>query len=164
MGLPGCVQCHSNHEIVKPSDSWVGSGPNSVCSTCHASGDAGFKSAQGIAQDLGRLDLAIAQAESVLDTAERAGMEVSTAKLDLASAHEALIKGRVNVHTFRDAEVQKVTDPGMGIARKANQAGVAALQELNFRRKGLGVALITILVAIAGLYFKIRQIEAKPQA
>ena len=163
MGLPGCVQCHSNHEIVKPSDSWVGAGPNSVCSTCHTPGDAGLRSAQAIAQDLGRLNLAIAQADAVLDTAERAGMEVSNAKLELASAHEALIKARVNVHTFRDAEVQKVTDPGLEIAKKANQAGVAALQELNFRRKGLGVALITILVAIAGLYLKIRQIESKPQ-
>jgi bacterioferritin-associated ferredoxin len=164
MGLPGCVQCHSNHEIVKPSDSWVGAGANSVCSTCHTPGDAGLKSAQGIARDLARLDLAIAQADGVLDTAERAGMEVSSAKLDLASAHEALIKARVDVHTFRDAEVQKVTDPGLETAKKANQAGVAALQELNFRRKGLGVSLITIIVAIAGLVLKIRQIESKPQA
>jgi hypothetical protein len=164
MGLPGCVQCHSNHEIVKPSDSWVGVGPNSICSTCHSSGDAGFKSSQGIAMDLGRLNLAIAQADSVLDTAERAGMEVSEAKLELANAHEALIKGRVNVHTFRASEVQKVTEPGLEIAKKANQAGAAALQELNVRRKGLGIALITILVAIAGLYLKIRQIESKPQA
>ncbi len=163
MGLPGCVQCHSNHEIVKPADSWVGAGANSVCSSCHTAGDAGLKSAQGIAQDLARLDLAITQAETVLDTAERRGMEVSSAKLELASAHEALIKARVDVHTFRDSEVQKVTDPGLVIAKQANEAGVAALQELNFRRKGLGVALITILVAIAGLVLKIRQIEAKPE-
>jgi bacterioferritin-associated ferredoxin len=164
MGLPGCVQCHSNHEIVKPSDSWVGAGPNSVCITCHSAGDAGFRSSQGIARDLARLDLGIAQADSVLDTAERAGMEVSGAKLELASAHEALIKARVNVHTFRDAEVQKLTDPGLETAKKADQAGVAALQELNIRRKGLGVALISIFVAIAGLVLKIRQIESKPQA
>jgi hypothetical protein len=164
MGLPGCVQCHSNHEIVKPSDSWVGAGPNTVCSTCHTAGDAGLKSAQGISQDLGRLDTAIVQADTVLDKAERAGMEVSNAKLDLASAHEALIKARVNVHTLRAADVQKVTDPGLVIARKANQAGIAALEEMNFRRKGLAVSLITILVAIAGLYLKIRQMESKPQA
>jgi len=164
MGLPGCVQCHSNHEIVKPSDGWVGTGPNSVCSTCHTSGDAGLKSAQKISQDLSGLDLAISQADTVLDTAERAGMEVSTPKLELATAHEALIKARVDVHTLRDTDVQAVTDPGLAIAKKANQAGVAALEELNFRRKGLGVALITIIIAIAGLYMKIRQIESKPPA
>ena len=163
MGLPACVQCHSNHEIVNPSDAWVGVGPNSVCTTCHSSGEAGYRSAQAIAQSLARLNLAIAQADTVLDTAERAGMEVSNAKLELASAHEALIKARVDMHTFRDAEVQKVTDPGLEIAKQSNQAGVAALQELNFRRKGFAVSLITIVVAIAGLFLKIRQIESKPQ-
>ncbi len=163
MGLPGCVQCHSNHEIVKPSDDWVGMGPNSVCITCHTAGDPGYRSAQTIAQDISRLNLAITRANTILDDAESKGMEVSSAKLELANAHEALIKARVNVHTFRDSEVQKVADPGMAIAKGANQAGVAALAELNFRRKGLGISLITIIVAIAGLYLKIRQLESRPQ-
>ena len=161
MGLPGCVQCHSNHEIVKPSDDWVGVGSNSVCVTCHAPGDPGYRSAQAMAQDLARLNLAITQADTLLDTAERKGMEVSTAKLELADAHEALVKARVNVHTFRDLEVEKVADPGLEVAKRANEAGVAALKELNFRRKGLGMSLIAILVAIAGLYLKIRQIESR---
>jgi hypothetical protein len=161
MGLPACVQCHSNHEIVKPSDDWVGAGPNSVCVTCHAAGDAGYRSAQAIAQDIARLNLAITRADTILDDAERKGMEVSSAKLELANAHEALIKARVNVHTFRDSEVQKVAAPGMAIAKGANEAGVAALAELNFRRKGLGISLITILVTIVGLYLKIRQIESR---
>ena len=163
MGLPGCVQCHSNHEIVKPSDTWVGVTPNSVCAGCHTAGDAGFKSAQAMSKDIARLSLTIALATDVLDTAERAGMEVSTPKLDLTNAHEDLIKARVNVHTLSDAEVRKVTDPGLEIAKKSDQAGIAALQELNFRRKGLGISLITILVAIAGLYLKLRQIE-RPRA
>ena len=163
MGLPGCVQCHSNHEIVKPSDDWVGMGGKAVCATCHAAGDPGAQSAKAMAQELARLNLAIARAETVLDTAERAGMEVSNPKLELASAHEALIKARVNVHTFRDAEVEKVAKPGLDIATHADQAGVAALAELNVRRKGLGISLITILVAIAGLYLKIRQMESRPQ-
>jgi hypothetical protein len=163
MGLPGCVQCHSNHEIVRPSDTWVGVGPNSVCVTCHTSGDPGYRSAQAIAQDISRLDLALTRAETVLDTAERAGMEVSSAKLELTSGHEALVKARVSVHTFRDSEVQKIADPGLEVAQRANQAGVAALAELNFRRKGLAISLITILVAITGLYLKIRQIESRPQ-
>jgi cytochrome c553 len=161
MGLPGCVQCHSNHEIVKPSDDWVGVGARSVCITCHASGDTGYQTARAIAQDIARLDLAIAQSDATLATAERKGMEVSSAKLDLASAQEDLVKARVNVHTFRDEEVGKLSKQGLEIAARSNQAGVAALAELNFRRKGLGIALITILVAIAGLYLKIRQIESR---
>ncbi len=160
MGLPGCVQCHSNHEIVPPSDNSVGVGPNSVCVTCHSAGEPGYRSAQAIALDISRLNLSITRAEAILDDAEGKGMEVSSAKLELASAHEALIKARVDVHTFRDSEVRKATDSGLVIAERAKQAGAAALAELNFRRKGLGISLITILVAIIGLYLKIRQIES----
>ena len=114
-----------------------------------------------MAQDLARLNLAIVRAGTILDTAERKGMEVSSAKLELTNAHEALVKARVNVHTFRDEEVGKITNQGLEIATRSNQAGVAAIEELNFRRKGLGISLVTILVAIAGLYLKIRQIESR---
>ena len=163
MGLPGCVQCHSNHEIVKPSDDWVGTSPNSVCMNCHAAGDKGFAAAQKMAGDIARLRSLLGRAEDTLTTAERSGMEVSTPKVELASAHEALVKARVNVHTFSAAEVQKLTDQGTEISQKAYKAGVVALQERDVRRKGLGVSLIFIVLAIGGLYLKIRQMESKPR-
>jgi hypothetical protein len=37
---------------------------------------------------------------------------------------------------------------------------VAALKERDVRRKALGVSLIFILLAVSGLYLKIRQIES----
>jgi hypothetical protein len=163
MGLPGCVECHSNHEIVKPSDDWVGVGPKAVCVNCHTAGDRGYAGAQKMAGDLAKLETFLGQAEEILGTAERSGMEVSGPKVELASAHESLVKARVNVHSFNDAEVQKLTDQGVEISQKAYQAGVAALKERDVRRKGLGVSLIFILLAIGGLYLKIRQIESRPK-
>ncbi|MBI1940333.1 MAG: cytochrome c3 family protein [Acidobacteria bacterium] len=163
MGLPGCVQCHSNHAIVKPSDDWVGVGQDSTCVACHSEGDNGYVAAQKIAVDIATLKTRLARAEEILDTAERSGMEVSTAKVELANAHEALIKARVNVHAFDDAEVRKLTDEGAQISEKAFQAGVAALNERDVRRKGLGISLIAIVLAISGLYLKIRQIESRPK-
>jgi hypothetical protein len=161
LGLPGCVECHSNHEVVRPTDEWVGVGPKSVCVTCHAPGDEGYANAQAIAGDLAKLNTFRARAEEILNTAERSGMEISSPKLELASANEALVKARVNVHTFRDGEVRKLTNQGVEIAKKAYEAGVAALRERDYRRKGLGIALITIVLAISGLYLKIRQIESR---
>jgi hypothetical protein len=162
LGLPACVQCHSNHEIVKPSDDWVGVGPKSVCITCHAEGDAGYAAARAIAGDLARLNTFLARADETLDTAERSGMEVSSARLAMAEASEALIKARVNVHTFREAEVEKLTGQGVDIASKSYEAGLAALRERDYRRKGLGVALIAIVLTISGLSLKIREIESRP--
>ncbi len=162
MGLPGCVQCHSNHEIVKPTDDWVGTGPKSVCVTCHAEGDAGYAAAQKIAGDLAKLKTFFGRAEDILTTAERSGMEVSSARLELSNANEALVKARVNVHTFDPEEVRKLTDQGVNVSLKAYEAGVAALRERDLRRKGLGLSLIFIALAITGLYLKIRQSESRP--
>jgi hypothetical protein len=162
MGLPGCVQCHSNHEIVKPSDDWVGVSSTSVCVTCHSAGDKGYTAAQKMAGDLAKLKTFYGRAEDILSTAERSGMEVSSPKVELGSAHEALVKARVNVHTFNDAEVQKLTDQGVEISQKAYQAGLVALRERDVRRKGLGVSLVFIVLAIGGLYLKIRQSESRP--
>lgn len=163
MGLPGCVQCHSNHEIVKPSDEWVGVGSKSVCITCHAEGDAGYAAAQKISDDLAKLNQSQQQAEEILSTAERYGMEVSSARLDLSRSNEAIVKARVAVHTLDPLEVGKLTEPGVKSSVKAFEAGGAALHESDLRRKGLGLSLIFIVMAIAGLYLKIREIESKPR-
>jgi hypothetical protein len=80
--------------------------------------------------------------------------------VELADANEALVKARVNVHTFDEAAVRKLTDAGVEIAAKSYQAGVAALRERDVRRKGLGIALIAIVLVISGLYLKIRQMES----
>ena len=90
-------------------------------------------------------------------------MEVSSAKVELTDAHATLIKARVEVHTFDPAEVRKLTDEGAKFSRQAYQAGVAALQERDYRRKGLGVALVFIILAIGGLILKIRQMESRSQ-
>ena len=164
LGLPGCVQCHSNHAIVAPTDAWVGTGPKAVCVNCHAEGDKGYTAAQGMAADLAKVNSSLERAEETLNTAERSGMEVSSAKVELGTANEALVKARVNVHTFDETEVRKLTDQGVEISQKTYQAGLAALRERDYRRKGLGVALIAIVLAISGLYLKIRQIESRDKA
>lgn len=160
MGLPGCVQCHSNHEIVRLTDVGVGSGPQSVCVTCHTPGDQGYLASQAMSADLAKLDASIGRADRVLNVAERAGMEVSGPKAELAGANEARVKARVDIHAFDQAALKKLTDSGVEIAAKSYQAGVAALHERDFRRKGLGIALIAIVFAISGLYLKIRQMES----
>ncbi len=160
VGFPGCVQCHSNHEIVHPTDEWVGVGSKAICMTCHAEGDAGYDTAKRISAGLTDLSAAIERADTSLGVAERSGMEISTPKLDLAGARDALVKARVTVHSFNAAEVRKLIDPGITVANKCNTAGIAALGERDYRRKGLGLSLIFIVAAIAGLYMKIRRMES----
>jgi hypothetical protein len=99
------------------------------------------------------------EADTVLGTAEKSGMEVSSARVEMSSAHSDLIKARVVVHSFNAADVLKITNQGVATSRKAYEAGVAALKERDYRRKGLGIAIIAIITAISGLYLKIRRME-----
>jgi len=159
MGLPGCVQCHSNHEILAPKDSWVGTGQKAICVTCHVGGDNGYKAAAEISAGFDKLKATYKKADAVLNKAEESGMEVSSARVEMTNAHSDLIKARVTVHTFNAADVLKITNQGTATAQKAYQAGVDALKERDYRRKGLAIALIAIVIAISGLYLKIRKME-----
>ena len=157
---PSCVTCHSNHRIAHPSDTFLGTGPQSICTNCHSPGDAGLAAAVQMQQDLGKLDMAIARSDEVLDRAESSGMEVSQAKMDQAQARDALTKARVTVHTFQPARVEADLRPGIQIAAKNLQAGEEALKERDYRRMGLGASLLAIVLAMTGLRLYIRRLES----
>ena len=161
MGVPGCATCHSNHEIKEATDAMLGLGDQAVCATCHAAGDKGGKAAADMRALIDSLGGEYDKARAILLQAERAGMEVSQAQFDLNGAKDALVKARAAVHAFAVAAVQKETEPGLTISAKAYARGVRALEELQFRRKGLAVSLVIILAVIAGIVVKIRQLDRR---
>ena len=160
MQVGECIQCHSNHGIMQPSDAMAGVGPGSACTTCHQN-DKGSAAAARIGGGLQNLDVSIHNANDLLDKAERAGMEVSKPKFELREANDALTQARVLVHTASADEVEGALKPGSDTAAKGYQAGQNAFAELNYRRKGLIVSLIFILFLASLVYLKIRQIEGK---
>ncbi|HEX7286395.1 MAG TPA: cytochrome c3 family protein [Candidatus Angelobacter sp.] len=161
--MPGCITCHSNHKIVHTSDTMLGTAKGSVCTDCHSEGDNGYKAASEIALHLGKLDTSMKQADDLVSKAQDSGMEVSEAKTDLDQARDSLTKARVTIHSLDVARVKADVEAGLKTTEKAHEAGTAALQERDFRRKGLGLSLIAILIMLVGLAMYIRQIE-KPQA
>jgi len=164
MGTGSCVTCHSNHRIVHPTDKLIGTGNEAICTNCHASGDPGFAAAARIHDDLTRLDAALKNSGEVLDKAERSGMEVSQARLEEAQGRDSLIKARVTIHSFQPDKVEQDTQAGMKVADKTYKAGLQALAERDYRRKGLGLSLITIVAVLIGLWMYIRQIESRNQS
>lgn len=160
--LPGCVTCHSNHRISHPTDAMLGTGPESVCTNCHTDGDAGYQAATQIAQQLGRLDTSVKDAAEILDRAESAGMEVSDAQLEQDQARDSLTKSRVGIHSFNAARLQQDVDAGLQITAKTHQEGAGALQERDYRRKGLAWSLLAIVAVVIGLRLYLRQVERRP--
>jgi len=163
MGVPGCATCHSNHEIKEATDAMLGLADQAVCAGCHAAADKGGKAAADMRALIDSLGGEYDKARAILLQAERAGMEVSQAQFDLNGAKDALVKARAAVHAFAVAAVKKETEPGLTISAKAYARGVRALEELQFRRKGLAVSLVIILAVIAGIVVKIRQLDRKEQ-
>jgi cytochrome c553 len=162
-GLPGCVVCHSNHGISHPTDAKLGTGPQAVCMQCHTAGDVCDQARAEMLSGLTRLDYAIKNAHDVLGVAESSGMEVSQARLEEDQARDALTKARVTIHSFRKDLVNQDIQEGLKLAAKNLQAGKNALAERDYRRRGLGFALVFILMAVVGLFFYIRQIERHAQ-
>jgi hypothetical protein len=158
-GLPGCVVCHSNHAISHPTDAKLGTGPVGVCMRCHTVGDRCDLARAEMLASLMRLDTAIGNAHKVLGVAESSGMEVSQARLDEDQARDALTKARVTIHSFRKELVNQDIQEGLKIAAKNLQAGNNALAERDYRRRGLGLALVFILLSVVGLFLYIRKIE-----
>lgn len=158
-GLPGCVVCHSNHGISHATDAKLGTGPQGVCMQCHTPGDSCDQARAEMLSGLTNLDSAIKDADHVLGVAESAGMEVSAARLGQDQARDALTKARVTIHSFRKELVDHDLQEGLKIAAKDLQAGKSALAERDYRRKGLGFALVFIVLSVVGLFLYVRQIE-----
>jgi hypothetical protein len=126
---------------------------------CHKLGDACDKVRAEMLTDLTQLDDAIKKADNVLSVAESSGMEVSQARLDEDQARDALTKARVTIHTFRKELVDHDIQEGLKITANNLQAGKGALAERDYRRRGLGLALVFIFLTVIGLLLYIRQIE-----
>jgi predicted CXXCH cytochrome family protein len=161
MGAPGCATCHDNHEIREAVDQMLGMAEPAVCLSCHGAGDKGGKGAAEMRRLIDALRGEADKARGVLLKAEHAGMEVSQAQFELNGATDALVKARAAVHAFVVEAVKREVDGGLAIAAKAHARGVRALDEVQFRRKGLAVSVAIILALIVGLVLKIRQLERR---
>ncbi len=179
LSAPTCATCHGNHGAAPPGVASVAR----VCGTCHtfqeqlfdqsphrapfqekkihASSDSAGQSAKRIYADLSGLNASLAKAAEVLDRAERAGMEVSEARVTLSNGNEKLIKARVDVHAMLPASVERDTSEGHKLALQADQAGEQALADYAFRRKGLALSLVAISFVVATLWLLIRSLERR---
>ena len=97
----GCVECHSNHDILRPSDTMLGTGAGAICSTCH-DGDEGATAATAMRASIDSLRTSIERSDGLLGQLHNAGLEVGEDRLRLREAQNHLTLARTEVHAFRD--------------------------------------------------------------
>lgn len=156
----GCVECHSNHEIAKPTDALLGTDKTSLCVTCHSEGDNGYKAAADMRAEIEKLKAAIDRSRALVATAENAGMAMDEQTLALREAGNHLTLARTEMHAFEPKAVTTVLQAGLDITAKVDSEGQAALDEVSFRKKGLAVSLGAILLVVVALSLKIRSLKA----
>ena len=159
--LPGCATCHNHHDIQNVSDDMLVSRTETVCRKCHEAGDSAGMQFLDIKQVLDSLSQAADSSRKLLDHAENLGMEVSTAMFELQDVTNAETRSRNAVHTFSVAAVRKEAAPGFEVTSKALTRGDDALAEHRFRREGLAVFTLFVLLLMTGLILKIRAGEAE---
>ncbi len=164
LGRPGCATCHQNHDIQLAGDELLGLGEGAACRMCHGESSAGGVVAMEMRSLVETLVTEFEDADSVLNRAENAGMEVSEAQFALSDARTALISARTAVHSFSLDSVRGEVEAGLEVTDQARTRGEEALAELQIRRIGLAVSVGIILLLIVGLVLKIRQLEGRKPA
>jgi hypothetical protein len=137
------------------------------CGDCHASAPeladepVGLQTSQQLLTRMRELTALTARAERIVLTARRGGVEVREALDAIDQAVDSQIELEVLVHAFAPGEGSQFADKqaeGVEHARAALLAGQSGLHELRFRRRGLALSLVFIVLVLIGIALKIRQL------
>jgi predicted CXXCH cytochrome family protein len=160
----GCVECHSNHAVLKPSDDMLSASAHGACQPCHNGDDKtdkGAAAALSMRSDIERLKNSIHESGALMSRIKNAGIEVSDQQLALRDASTKLTLARTEMHGFDPTKVTPILADGMKIVAAVDQAGQHGVSELRYRRRGLAVSLGAILVFVVALGLKVRQIDRR---
>jgi predicted CXXCH cytochrome family protein len=158
IGQAECLVCHGNHGIGSPADHWIGVTEGAVCVQCHDGSGASGAAIAEMRRKLDQLQSSVTDAEQRLSRAEFAGMLVDEGRLALREAREHQVQSRVLIHAFAAGPVSDAVSQGLAAADRARAAGDAAMQELDTRRRGLGVATLLVIGFLITLWMKIRSL------
>jgi predicted CXXCH cytochrome family protein len=160
----GCVECHSNHAILQPSDEMLGTTGHGVCAPCHTAGDKSDKgsvAADTMRSSIDRLKTGIEQSSALIARIKNSGIEVSDQELALREARTKLTLARTEMHAFEPATMNPSIADGVKIVEGVDRAGQNGVAELRYRRRGLFASLGAILLVVVALGLKVRQIDRR---
>lgn len=157
LGVPECAFCHGHHTVRILSDQHLGVMTPSVCIECHSEGEAGYEAAGSMSAAIIALKERYQAAKTLIDEAERKGVEVSDEQFKLLSVRQSLINVRTLIHSFDPGRVTASTREAMKSADEVYQAGVRSVEEVKKRRTGFIVFSIVTIFLVIVIYVRLRQ-------
>ncbi len=161
--MPGCVSCHTHHEISHPTEKMISFDENDtegLCLKCHSPNDEKpRKTAIAMRALLDTLTATYAAAEAKVLDAEQRGMEVSGAHYMLKDATQKIFQSRTYLHTFNADEMKPHALEGTEISKKVLALGEKAIHDYYYRRRGFAISTLILSLLAVTLYLKIRSLD-----
>ncbi len=158
-GKRGCVTCHDNHNVQRPTDAMIGFDGDGLCGRCHEPNSPGARASAIIVPGFHGFKAKIAQADSLLGVADRLGMEIDSGRQLLQQAKDQLVGLRASLHSFSLEPIQTALAEGTGLADRAENEARTALRDWRNRRVGMAASLVVIAVLVVLLVARIRSME-----
>jgi predicted CXXCH cytochrome family protein len=160
---PECGQCHGHHDIQKPTVALIGDTDDTLCGKCHNVYSRKDPKCNETAVHFRKaLDAMIAGRAQVSGEEEHlaeAGLDVEPLARSLSDLDEALVQSKSKVHSFDIGTFDQAAQPGDEALQKSRQQIVEAKSEYGFRRRGLLAAIGFMVLMVAGIGLKLRQLE-----
>jgi predicted CXXCH cytochrome family protein len=124
----GCVECHSNHAVLKPSDDMLAATGHGICATCHNAddkADKGAAAAVAMRSDIERLKTGIERTGALIGQIKKAGIEVSDQQAAARGRHEADARPHRDAR-FAPPQVAAVVQRGTRSSRRSTRPGRTA--------------------------------------
>ena len=144
-GGPQCVTCHGSHAIIMPSVALI---TPEKCSTCHS-----FERAATIRAALVETDSRIAALAEDLKKLHRLGIKVKALNAQLFNARNTFHR---LFHTVDVEKVHRETEKIQSSLSDIRQK-VTGIKERLARRKWAGAVVISLLLALAAIFFYLRR-------
>lgn len=128
--------CHEDRDIDPPADEMLGVGLESICIDCHEPKSQEYRVVAQLDKKIDSLRSRIGMADSLLQVAQKAGMEVRHLLFKLGGARRFLIQGCTTMHALSVVMLDTLTHQGIQSAEAAHREAGAALDELQFRCVG----------------------------
>lgn len=160
-GFSECDACHGKHKILPPTDAMLGTDTGAVCVQCHESGSKPFAAAARMKDLLAGFSDEIEANRSLLDLAERKGVEVSDPKYRLQEINTLLVSVRNLTHGLDLPGLEQKVGEGKSLLVGVRASAEAALKEAKLRRTGLVVATACLILFAFAFYLKIRQMRRR---
>ncbi len=167
-GWSECGQCHGNHDIQRPSDSWIGDTPGTLCHDCHSvevpDQPECDRTAAHFRGELLRLVAGFGDLTRESHALREKGLDTEDISVAAADLEEAILQARTRIHAFDRPTFDQAVDAGDALLSAARERIDLAHAEYRFRIRGLTVSIAVLVLLAIAISLRLRHHEAAESA